>query len=134
MDRLLESYRRTIRGKNGGGLSLYFLNVTVVAAWRIYCQLGQQEVSHLEFWRRVTLCLLRIEEEPRNKPDGEAELPQYVRFNKMNHFRRPTSQRRCKMCKKITKLCVKNAMYACMQNVASVVLKCIIPSNKFAPE
>ena len=83
---------------------------------------------------QVTLCLLKTEEEPRNRLDGEAELSQNVRFDKINHFRRPTFQESCTMCKKIPKPCVKNAMYACMQNVASFVLKCIIPSNKNAPQ
>ena len=55
----------------------------------------------------MTLCLLKTKEEPRNIPEGEAELPQDVRFDKVNHFQRPTSQGRCKMCKKIPKPCVK---------------------------
>ena len=36
------------------------------------------------------------------------ELPQDVRFDKANHFQRPTSQGRCKMSKKKTKtMCTK---------------------------
>ena len=76
MDRLLESHRPTIRGKNSTGpLSVNFLNNTVVAAWRIYCRLGQQKVSHPEFRRQVALCLLKADEETRNGLDGDAELP-----------------------------------------------------------
>ena len=114
-------------------LFVNFLNVTVVAAWRIYCRLGQQKISHPEFWRQVTLFLLKTEEEPRNRSGGAAEIPQDVRFDKINRFRKPTSKGRCKMCEKIPKPRVKNAIYACMQNEARLVLKCIIPSNKHAP-
>ena len=44
----------------------------------------------LEFRRQVTLCLLKADEETRNRPDSESELPQDVRFDKINHFRGPT--------------------------------------------
>ena len=109
MDRLLESYRPTIREKKWyWTLFINFFNVTVVAAWRIYCQIGQQKVYHLEFRRQVTFCLLKADEEPRNRPEGKPELPQDVRFDKINHFQGPTSQGRCKMCKKNTKTMCKN--------------------------
>ena len=74
MDCLLESYCPTICGKKWYWiLFINFLNVTVVAAWRIYCQIGQQKVSHLEFWRQVTLCLL--------KADENLEIDQTVNLN-----------------------------------------------------
>ena len=106
MDRLLESYRPTIRGKKYyWTLFINFLNVTVVAAWRIYCRIGQQKVSHLKFRRQVTLCLLKADEEPKNRP--KFELPQDVRFDKINHFRGQTSQGRCQICKNNTKTMCK---------------------------
>ena len=114
MDRLLELHRPTIRGKNSTGpLSVNFLNNTVVAAWRIYCQLSQQKVSHPEFRRQVALCLLKADEEPQNRLDCEAELPLDVRLDRINHFRGRTSQGRCKMYeyKKNTKtMCIESAI------------------------
>ena len=108
MDRLLESYRPTIRGKKWyWTLFVNFLNVTVVAAWRIYCRLGQQKISHLEFPRQVTLCWLKADEETQNRQDGEAEFPQDVRFVRVNHFQAQISQGRCKMWKKNTKIMCK---------------------------
>ena len=108
MDRLLESYRPIIRGKKWYWiLFINFLNVTVVTGWRIYCRIGQQKVSHLEFWKQVTLCLLKADEKLRNRPEGEFELLQEVRFDKINHFLGSTSQERCKMCKKNTKTMCK---------------------------
>ena len=53
MERLLASYRPAIRGKK-------WLNVSVVAAWRLYCAVhGSNEIEHLDFRRDVTLCLLK---------------------------------------------------------------------------
>ena len=69
----------------------------------IYCRFGQQEISHREFRRLVTPGLLEADEELQNRPDGEAELPQNVRFDGINHFGGPTTQVSCKMCKKNTK-------------------------------
>ena len=55
----------------------------------------------------MTLCLLKADEEPRNRPDSETEIPQDVRFDRINHFRGPTSQGRCKTCKRNTKTMCK---------------------------
>ena len=135
MDRLLKLYPSTIRGNKWyWTLFVNFLNLTLVAVWRICFRLGQQKVSHPYFQRQVTLCWLKADKEPQNRPDGEAKLPQEVRFDGMNHFREATSQELCKMCKKIPKPFVKNAMYACMQKVATFVFKWIMSSSNDAPE
>ena len=55
----------------------------------------------------MTLCLLKADEEPRNRPESESELPQDMRFDKINQFRGLTLQRRCKMCKKNTETMCK---------------------------
>ena len=46
--------------------------------------------------------------QPRNRPRGKAEFPQDVRFDGINQFRGPTSQKRCKIGKKNAKtMCEK---------------------------
>ena len=50
MDRLLEAYRPTIRGiKWYWPLFVNLLNTTVVAAWKIYCQIGDKKITYMNF-------------------------------------------------------------------------------------
>ena len=55
MDRLLEAYRPTIRGKKWyWPLFANLLNTTVVAAWKIHCQIKDNKITHIDFRRQVT--------------------------------------------------------------------------------
>ena len=63
VDRLLEAYRPTIRGKKWyWPLFVNILNTTVVAAWKIHCQIGYKKITHINFGRQVTLCLLKVQQ------------------------------------------------------------------------
>jgi hypothetical protein len=62
MDRLLSSYRPTLGGRNWWWpLFINAVNITVVAAWRVYTQLQQvNHMSHIDFGREIAVCLLKI--------------------------------------------------------------------------
>ena len=84
MDRLLSSYRPKIRGKKWyWPLFANYLNLTVVAAWRLHCEVAEQPVTHLGFRRRIIICLLMQTTAPRVQSRGgmTAMLPDEVRFD-----------------------------------------------------
>ena len=58
LDRLLGSYRPTIRGKWYWHLFINVPNVSIVAAWQIQCHVEVSKMSHLDFCLEITLCLL----------------------------------------------------------------------------
>ena len=110
MDRLLEAYRLTIRGKKWFLLLFVnLLNTTVVAAWKINCEIGDNKITLIDFKRQVTLCLLKVQKHHEIESSVAAELPLNVRFDGVNHFLRPAAtQGRCKGCKKNTRsMCTK---------------------------
>ena len=58
MERLLASYRPTIRGKKWYWLLFTnMLNIAVVPAWRSHCATNNTKLSHLEFLRHITMRL-----------------------------------------------------------------------------
>ena len=63
-----------------------FFNITVVAAWKIHCQIGDKKTTHIDFRRQVTLCLLKIEQHHEIESSVTAELPLDVHFDVINHF------------------------------------------------
>ena len=129
MDRLLEAYRPTIHGKKWyWPLFVNLLNTTVVAAWKIHCQIGDKKITHINLRRQVTLCLLKVQQHREMDTSVAAELPLDVRFNGVNHFLAPaTTQGQCKVCKKkIQEVCAKNATFVSMGSVARLVSKLII--------
>ena len=83
MDRLLSSYRPMIRGtKWYWPLFINGLNITIVAAWRAHCAIEETPLSHLNFRREVTICLLKLgHPQPRTQVGGgiSAVLPDGVR-------------------------------------------------------
>lgn len=84
---------------------MHALNVSVVAAWKIHCKTNEKKLSHLDFRREITLCLLKLDE-PKTinvGPTTSSNLPGDVRFDGVNHFMTSTTQGRCKLCKKNTK-------------------------------
>ena len=59
--RILSSNRPTIREKKWYWLLiLNELKVTVVAAWRLNYAVKQQFLSHLEFRRKIAICLMKM--------------------------------------------------------------------------
>lgn len=90
MDRLLESYRPMIRGKN----------VPTVSAWRLHSKVSKDPMTHLNFRRVVTLCLLRVEklEDIQTRaPSGRLAVPDDIRYDKVGHTMDSTTQGRCKV-------------------------------------
>ena len=62
MERLLASYRPTIRGKKWyWPLFTNMFNIAVVPAWRSYCATNKLMLSHLEFLRHITMTVLQSE-------------------------------------------------------------------------
>ena len=62
MERLLSSYRPTIRGKKWyWPVFTNMLNIAVVPAWRSHCATNNTKLSHLEFLRHITMTLLQSE-------------------------------------------------------------------------
>lgn len=109
MDRLLATYRPTIKGKKWyWPLFTNYLNITVVAAWRLFCLINDVDVCHLEFRRTITICLLKQETTPRSRVigGGVPSLPRDVRYDGRGHDKESVSQGRCVVCK-------KNARYRC---------------------
>ena len=109
MNRLLSSYRPSIRGKKWyWPLFSNFINLTVVAAWRLFCKVNDEEISHLNFRRQITLCLLKQETTVRLRTTGGnlPMLPPEVRLDERGHFKEQFDQGRCAVCK-------KNARYRC---------------------
>ena len=102
MDRLLKAYHPTIRGKKWyWPLFVNLLNTTVVAAWKIHCQIGDKKITHIDFKRQMTLYLLKVQQHRKIESSVAAELPLDVRFDGVNHFLGPAAtQGRCKVCKK----------------------------------
>ena len=110
MDRLLEAYRPTKRDKKWyWPLFVNLLNTTVVAAWKIHCQIGNKKITYIDLRRQVTLCLLKVQQHREIESGVAAELSLDVRFNGVNQFFRPaTTQGQCKVRKKkIQKVCHK---------------------------
>ena len=107
MDRLLAAFRPTIRGKKWWWpLFLNVVNVSVVAAWRLYCNIAKQKMDHLTFLREVTLCLLKTEQnEPRVQISGGPHpgLLDCLRFDGVGHQRMSCSQGCCRVCQSNTR-------------------------------
>ena len=92
MDRLLKAYCPTIRGKKEYWLLFVnLLNTTVVAAWKIHCQIGDKKITYIDFRRQVTLCLLKVQQHREIESSVAAELPLNVRFHRVNHFLGPAT-------------------------------------------
>ena len=87
MDRLSESYLPMIGGKKWyWQLFLNMINVAMIAAWMIHCKVHPEKLSHLEFWRHVTLCLLKGDAVHIRAPGGGETLPEDVTYDGMNHI------------------------------------------------
>ena len=104
IDKLLGAYRPVIRGKKWWyPLFTNALNISVVAAWRLYGYLHNQPggaiVSHLDFRRTIALCLMKmVARGRRHSPGFVAELPADIRFDGLGHENSSASQGRCIVC------------------------------------
>jgi DNA excision repair protein ERCC-6 len=106
LDRLLGQYRPSIRGKKWWWpLFTNALNLSVVAGWRMFRLLHpHSQLSHLEYRRTVTLCLLMSEESRGSKlGGGVAHLPLDVRRDGIGHVNTTATEGRCVVCNKNTK-------------------------------
>ena len=64
LDRMLAQYRPTIRAKKWWWpLFAHGVNLSIVAAWRLYQRLHPgSDMSHLKFRRNIVICLLKVSE------------------------------------------------------------------------
>jgi DNA excision repair protein ERCC-6 len=111
-DRLLGAYRPSIKGKKWWWpLFTNVLNISVVAAWRLYCTLNKNRaLSHLDFLREITICLLKSSPNERPQVGGGAhvDLPDHVRFDQIGHDVVDAAQGRCVVCSTNTRTkCIK---------------------------
>ena len=111
LDQLLAAYRPTIRGKKWWWpLFTNVLNVSVVAAWRLY-QASHPDctISHLDFRRNIVICLMKKAEPQRLLQSGHhVDLPVEVRRDGAGHDNDTTNEGRCVVCSKNTKNeCIK---------------------------
>ena len=105
MDRLLAKYRPGIRGKKWyWPLFSNALNLSIVAAWRLHCQLADETLSHLDFRREITLCLLKsVAPRACIGHSKMSELPADIRYDGNGHIKKNCKQGRCIVCKKNTR-------------------------------
>lgn len=110
-DKLLGSYRPTIRGKKWWyNLFINSINTLCVASWKMYNYLHPDSpISHIEFVRQVTVSLLKSQKVPRSRLGGPtARVVTEVQKDQTGHFLVSASQGRCALCKSNTrKMCEK---------------------------
>jgi len=110
-DRLLSSYRPTIRGKKWlWPLFVHAINVTVVAAWRVHCRLANSK-DYPTFCREIARTLLKMT--PDNvktvmSSDLRSNPPAAVRYDGVDHIVGKVTQGRCQVyCKNTPLSCVR---------------------------
>ena len=87
------------------------INISVVAARRVHCTLNANSLSHLEFLREVTLCLLKSSTQPLRQVEGviapnlPADLPV---CNGGDYYKKSAPQGEYEVCQ-------KNTLYRCSQ-------------------
>jgi DNA excision repair protein ERCC-6 len=108
-DRLCGTYRPQIRGKKWyWPLATHALNTSVVAAWRVHCAMGEDRLSHLDFRRNITLCLLKSAQDKPQRARVAVGFPSDVRYDGVGHDRVTIKEGRCAVCQKnTTKMCFK---------------------------
>lgn len=112
LDWLLGAYRPSIKAKKWWfPLFANAVNVSVVAAWRLFCALhplgSAGYKSHLQFLREIIVGLLK-KETLQKKGGHHVPLLDDIRYDNVEHPREITTQGRCYVCKKNTKIkCAK---------------------------
>ncbi len=110
LDRMLGSYRPTIKGKKWWWpLWINFLNTIVVAAWRFQQRMNPgQNVSHLDFLREVTMALVKKQTIRTNTSGITAPVALSVRFDSTEHYIASSGrQARCAHCHANTMKCCR---------------------------
>ena len=105
MDRRLAKYRPGIWGKKWyWPLFSNALNLSVVAAWRLHCQLANETLPHLNYRREIALCLMKSVT-PRQciGQSKMTELPTDICYDGNGHIKKNCKQGRCIVCKKNTR-------------------------------
>lgn len=107
LDRLVAAYRPTIRTKKWWWpLFSHALVVMVTAAYRVHCNLHKHGglLTHLDFVRYITKCLLEAAPSSRGVGGGHhGAIPVDIRVS-LNHEKSPTTQGRCIVCHKNTRI------------------------------
>ncbi|KRY09692.1 PiggyBac transposable element-derived protein 2 [Trichinella patagoniensis] len=103
MDKLLSSYKPKMRSRKWWwNLFNNALNIAVVAAWRLHCELhatDRSAMTHLAFRRDITAHLLRARPLQISRPGPRIHLPHSLRSSR-GHFLQSSTQGRCAVCKK----------------------------------
>lgn len=106
LDRLLQAYRPHIISKKWWWpLFLNAINLSVVAAWRLHTVLHPTgNLTHLDFLRNITLCLLKTSGSRARLGGGQhVPLPNDIRYDGIGHYSTATSQGRCAVCSSNTR-------------------------------
>ncbi|KAL3193754.1 hypothetical protein MRX96_000053 [Rhipicephalus microplus] len=105
MDRPLGSYRPRLRSKKWWwNLFSNGLNMAVVAAWLLHCELhkgSDAAMTHIAFRRDVTMSLLQLKQKLTVRPRPRVHLRHEDRKTD-GHYIISTTQGRCAECKKNT--------------------------------
>lgn len=124
LDRLLGSYHLLFHSKKWcWNLFSNALNMVVVAEWILYSELHHSttsDLTHLNFWREVSLNLLRMKPKTQSIPGPHAHSVQSVRQSN-THYLASSSQVRCLVCQKIQGKCVLNGKNDCMNTVFPLI-------------
>ncbi|KRX20178.1 PiggyBac transposable element-derived protein 3 [Trichinella nelsoni] len=103
MDMLFSSYRPKMRSRKWWwNLFNNALNIAVVAAWRLHCELHDADrsaMTHLAFRRDITAHLLRARPLQISRPRPRSHLPHSLRSSS-GHFLQSSTQGRCAASKK----------------------------------
>ena len=104
LDHLLSSYRPMLRGKKWWWpLFLNAINLSVVAAWKVYHQMNGGEMDHLSYSREIVMCLMKVDTPAAtNVAAGHrVDLPNDVRFDGVGHMATTFREGRCRVCGKM---------------------------------
>lgn len=102
-DRFLSDYRPSIKGKKWWFVFYtHVLNMCVVAAWRIHCEVGG-DMAQLDFRRYVVRTLLQAQTASCSQtPSTQRNVLPDIRFDGIGHSLQKVSEGRCRACQKNT--------------------------------
>ncbi|KRZ65021.1 PiggyBac transposable element-derived protein 3 [Trichinella papuae] len=103
MDKMLFSYQPKLRSRKWWwNLFSHAMNMAVVAAWKLHTELHtatNDQLSHLEFRREITIHLLHAGPFVRSHPGPQSHLPISLRTSH-GQYLQSSAQRRCVVCQK----------------------------------
>ena len=124
MNCLLSSYWPSIRGKKWyWPLFSNFINLTVVAAWRLFCKANDEEISHLNSRRQINLCLLKQETTVRLRTTGGnlPMLPPEVRLDGSGHFKSDSTKEGVQCARRMPGIAAASARFVSTMTKAPIV-------------